>query len=217
LPSLERLIRQRSYFVIHAPRQTGKTTAMLALAEEITEKGQYCAVTLSVEVGNAFNSDIGAAELAILDTWRDTIAIRLPADLQPPDWGYGSPGQRIRSSLQVWAQNCLRPIVLFIDEIDYERKRSIDFCFATIARRLYQSGGCCTIKIYVNICISIHYTAYTQVHQFSSQGLSSDIISGAFINITVALIELEKLYLKALSIIVKILNLIKSCFAWLTQ
>jgi hypothetical protein len=118
LPSLERLIKQRSYFIIHAPRQTGKTTAILALAEQITENKQYCAVTLSVEVGNAFNNDIGAAELAILDTWRDTIAIRLPADLQPPDWAYGSPGQRIRSSLQVWAQNCPRPIILFIDEID---------------------------------------------------------------------------------------------------
>ncbi|MDJ0549889.1 MAG: ATP-binding protein, partial [Microcystis sp. M49637_WE12] len=30
LPDLEDLIQQRSYFVLHAPRQTGKTTAMLA-------------------------------------------------------------------------------------------------------------------------------------------------------------------------------------------
>ena len=33
LPQLEQLIAQRGYFVIHAPRQTGKTTAMLALAQ----------------------------------------------------------------------------------------------------------------------------------------------------------------------------------------
>ncbi len=32
LLDLEELIQQRSYFVLHAPRQTGKTTAMLALA-----------------------------------------------------------------------------------------------------------------------------------------------------------------------------------------
>ncbi|MEL7354095.1 MAG: ATP-binding protein, partial [Cyanobacteria bacterium J06560_5] len=31
LPNLERLIAQQGYFVLHAPRQTGKTTAMLAL------------------------------------------------------------------------------------------------------------------------------------------------------------------------------------------
>jgi ATPase family associated with various cellular activities (AAA) len=118
LPNLERLIRQRTYFVIHAPRQTGKTTAILALTEQLTDSGRYCAVTLSAEVGNAFSHDFGGAELAILDTWRDTIAIRLPKELQPPDWAYGSPGQRIRSSLQLWAENCQRPIILFIDEID---------------------------------------------------------------------------------------------------
>jgi hypothetical protein len=41
LPGLERLIAQRNYFVIHAPRQVGKTTAMLALAKQLTDSGQY--------------------------------------------------------------------------------------------------------------------------------------------------------------------------------
>jgi hypothetical protein len=31
MPAIERLIDQQGYFVIHAPRQTGKTTAMLTL------------------------------------------------------------------------------------------------------------------------------------------------------------------------------------------
>ena len=39
LPDLEQLIEQRSYFVIHAPRQTGKTTAMLALARLHSSNG----------------------------------------------------------------------------------------------------------------------------------------------------------------------------------
>jgi type II secretory pathway predicted ATPase ExeA len=118
LPKLERLIQQQGYFVIHAPRQTGKTTAMLALAKQLTESGRYAAVMVSAEVGSAFNNDLGGAELAILGAWRDTIAVRLPQDLQPTAWTYGSPGQRIRSSLQSWAQTCQRPLVLFIDEID---------------------------------------------------------------------------------------------------
>ncbi|BAZ10562.1 hypothetical protein NIES4071_23850 [Calothrix sp. NIES-4071] len=118
LPNLSRFFEQESYFVIHAPRQTGKTTAMLALAKELTLNGRYAAVVVSVEVGNAFKHDIAGAEAAILDTWRDTIAVRLPVDLQPPDWGNGAPGQRIRSSLQAWAQYCRLPIILFIDEID---------------------------------------------------------------------------------------------------
>ena len=51
LPNLVRLIDQENYFVIHAPRQTGKTTAMLTLAQELTQQGTYAAVLLSVEVG----------------------------------------------------------------------------------------------------------------------------------------------------------------------
>ena len=38
-PSLGSLIAQRGYFVIHAPRQTGKTTAMLTLAQQLTDQG----------------------------------------------------------------------------------------------------------------------------------------------------------------------------------
>ena len=118
LPNLERLIGQRSYFVIHAPRQTGKTTAMLALAQELTESGQYCAATLSVEVGSVFEHDLGGAELAILATWRGKIEDRLPSNLQPPVWIEGPPGQRIRANLRSWAKASKLPLVLFIDEID---------------------------------------------------------------------------------------------------
>ena len=57
LPRLERFITQESYFVIHAPRQTGKTTAMIALAQELTNSGQCAAVMVSVEVGAAFQHD----------------------------------------------------------------------------------------------------------------------------------------------------------------
>lgn len=47
LPDLEELIQQRSYFVVHAPRQTGKTTAMLALAQQLTASERYTAVMVS--------------------------------------------------------------------------------------------------------------------------------------------------------------------------
>jgi type II secretory pathway predicted ATPase ExeA len=118
LPNLGRLIAQESYFVIHAPRQTGKTTAMLALAKQLTESGNYAAVMVSAEVGAPFSDDPGTAELAILGAWSDAIAIRLPQELQPPAWKFEDAGQRIRSSLQAWAQASPRPLVLFIDEID---------------------------------------------------------------------------------------------------
>ena len=118
LPDLSMLIEQESYFVVHAPRQTGKTTAMLALAQQLTESGRYAAVMVSVEVGSAFNNDPGAAELAILGTCRDTTEDYLPSELQPPDWVYNAPGQRIKENLRAWSRAINRPLVLFIDEID---------------------------------------------------------------------------------------------------
>ncbi|MBD2502894.1 AAA-like domain-containing protein [Anabaena azotica] len=120
LPDLSLLIEQESYFVLHAPRQTGKTTAMLALAQQLTAIGRYAAVMVSVEVGSAFNHDPGAAELAILGTWYDTISIRLSNELQPPvkQWKNEEPGNRIKAFLQGWSKALLRPLVLFIDEID---------------------------------------------------------------------------------------------------
>jgi type II secretory pathway predicted ATPase ExeA len=120
LPNLSMMIEQESYFVVHAPRQTGKTTAMLALAQQLTTTGRYAAVLVSVEVGSAFNHDPGAAELAILGTWYDTISIRLPNELQPPvkQWQKEEPGQRIRAFFQAWAKASPRPLVVLIDEID---------------------------------------------------------------------------------------------------
>jgi predicted AAA+ superfamily ATPase len=47
LPTLEQLITQRRYFVIHAPRQVGKTTAMMALEQQLTQSGQYTAAIVS--------------------------------------------------------------------------------------------------------------------------------------------------------------------------
>ena len=36
------LVRDKKYFVLHAPRQTGKTSALLALAEVLNERGYGC-------------------------------------------------------------------------------------------------------------------------------------------------------------------------------
>jgi hypothetical protein len=118
LPSLLTLIDQRTYFVIHAPRQTGKTTAMLSLAKQLTAIGQYSAVMVSAEVGSPFPTDIGQTEAAILSSWYRAARVRLPADLQPPQWEPSRVGGQIQLALQDWAIASPRPLVVFIDEID---------------------------------------------------------------------------------------------------
>ena len=76
------LIERKQYFVLHAPRQTGKTTALLALAERLTDEGRYAAVLVSAETGQPFGDDAGAAELAILEGWAADARTRLPMEAQ---------------------------------------------------------------------------------------------------------------------------------------
>ncbi len=118
LPSLTRLIAQQNYFVFHAPRQTGKTTAMLALAKSLTESGQYIALIVSTEVGAAFRHNPGQAEAAILDSWRQSAQYELPMEYHPPTWSDTAAGARIQGGLADWARSLPKPLVLLIDEID---------------------------------------------------------------------------------------------------
>ena len=53
LPEAPGLVEQMGYFVVHAPRQTGKTTALLALARDLTASGRYASVLSSCEEGQA--------------------------------------------------------------------------------------------------------------------------------------------------------------------
>jgi type II secretory pathway predicted ATPase ExeA len=125
LPTLERLIAQRSYFVIHAPRKVGKTTAMMALAQQLTASGQYTAAMVSAEAGAAFGQDVPAAEAAILNSWQTALKFWLPTELQPPNWTDLPAGSRISQALSAWATTSPRPIVLFIDEIDALRDEAL--------------------------------------------------------------------------------------------
>ncbi|MEP7122455.1 MAG: ATP-binding protein [Byssovorax sp.] len=118
LPELQRLVDQRSYFVVHAPRQVGKTTALLALAGELTAAGHHVAALVSMETGAAFPNDAGAAELAIVESWRRALEAQLPPALRPPSFSQASPGSRIATALASWAETAPRPLVVFLDEID---------------------------------------------------------------------------------------------------
>ena len=117
--NVEQLIAQKSYFIVHAPRQTGKTTAMLELARTLTERGDSVAVLVSMEVGAAFPSDIEKAELAILSDWREAIRFQLPEPLHPSQWQPpAETGQRLSAMLAHWAAELAIPLIVFLDEID---------------------------------------------------------------------------------------------------
>ncbi|HSN99978.1 MAG TPA: AAA family ATPase [Candidatus Nanopelagicales bacterium] len=117
LPDVQPLIDRQSYFIVHAPRQTGKTTTVRALADELTREGRYAALTVSVALAAPVD-DIGTGELAILQAFQTAAQEKLPEELRPPPWPEAAPAARLMVALNRWATVCPRPLVLFIDEID---------------------------------------------------------------------------------------------------
>ncbi|MCB9551516.1 MAG: ATP-binding protein [bacterium] len=119
LPRVGDLIEQGAYFAVHAPRQTGKTTTLRAIAREVTAAGQYAALFFSCEKARTFGDDFGGAELQLLAAIRLQARVDLPPELRPPDpWPDSAPGGRLSYGLAEWALTCPRPLVLFFDEID---------------------------------------------------------------------------------------------------
>jgi hypothetical protein len=116
---VERLIDRKRYFVIHAPRQVGKTTAFSALAERLTAEGRYAALLTSCEVGQSTSEDLEGSIAAVLANLKQNAELSLPEELRPPAADATVTARsRVRDLLMRWAQQCPRPLVLFLDEID---------------------------------------------------------------------------------------------------
>ena len=114
------LIDQKLYFVIHAPRQTGKTTSYRALATELTAAGRYAAVHATCETAQAAGADVSRGIEAVLDSI-ELSASHLPEASRPEPMqllsGIGAES-RLRRYLTRWAERSPLPVVLFLDEID---------------------------------------------------------------------------------------------------
>ncbi|MCB9553905.1 MAG: AAA-like domain-containing protein [Myxococcales bacterium] len=119
LPEVPHLVREGAYFAIHAPRQTGKTTTLRALAEAITAEGTYAALYASCEAARVRQEDLAALQDALLHTLRTRAERQLPDDCQPPPtWPPAHERFMLSAALAAWCQRAARPLVLFLDEVD---------------------------------------------------------------------------------------------------
>ncbi|WP_428263534.1 AAA family ATPase [Haliangium sp.] len=119
LPGAIELVEEGMYFVVHAPRQTGKTTTLMALARRLTEEGRFAAVHFSCETGKVAGSDYVSGQRALLRAMRQRAMDDLPASLWPPEpWPAHDDAHLLSDALRAWAQACPRPLVLLFDEID---------------------------------------------------------------------------------------------------
>jgi hypothetical protein len=125
LPEAPGLVDRMGYFVVHAPRQTGKTTALRALAQELTAGGKYAALRFTCEHAKVAGDNYGNAQRDILQEIRDKAESALPAGLRPPPWPEASEGSLLKAALTAWARACPLPLVLFFDEIDALRGQTL--------------------------------------------------------------------------------------------
>ena len=121
LVEVRRLIRDKRYFVLHAPRQTGKTSALLALRDLLNAEGAYRCVYANIEGGQAMREDVEQVMRVILGE----LALRASLlgdefldEIWPDILTKSGPGAALRVALTRWANADPKPLVLLIDEID---------------------------------------------------------------------------------------------------
>ncbi|MBQ9556800.1 MAG: AAA family ATPase, partial [Muribaculaceae bacterium] len=115
------LIRQKRYFVLHAPRQTGKTSCLLALRDYLNAREDYICVYANVEGGQASRNRVENVVVSTIDTIvreaqliiKDVNIREIRDDVQRE--GIDS---RLSSFLSRLSESLSKPLILFLDEID---------------------------------------------------------------------------------------------------
>jgi hypothetical protein len=121
LEEIESLIYQRKYFVLHAPRQTGKTSCMFALRDYLNARGEFIAIYANVEAGQAGRDKAGVVLPAIVDMMRERFSMVVGSEIPDKIWEETKEGpaeNRLFVFLSRICQALDKPVVLIIDEID---------------------------------------------------------------------------------------------------
>ena len=130
LPPLERfdlkeilyLIGQKKYFVIHAPRQTGKTSCLLALMENLNHSGKYRCLYINVESAQGAREDVFRGVRAILNEIgsmsSDFLGDGFPKSVRNDILAESGEDSALNEVLTRWSDDSPKPLIILIDEID---------------------------------------------------------------------------------------------------
>jgi len=122
LDDLLGLVRDKRYFVLHAPRQTGKTSALLALRDLLNGGSDYRCVYVTVEAAQALREDVAEGVRTVLAELGLQASVTLGDETLESIWPgvleRVGPGQALRQALLRWSMAAPQPLVLLIDEID---------------------------------------------------------------------------------------------------
>ena len=117
------LIRAKRYFVLHAPRQTGKTSALIALRDLLNSGavGDFRCVDVDVEVAQVARDDVARGIRAILSSLATSARLLgddYPDGIWPDVLARVGPEDALKELLTRWCVANPIPLVLLVDEID---------------------------------------------------------------------------------------------------
>src|SRR6056297_3041803 len=116
------LIDNWRYFILHAPRQTGKTSSLLALQDYINKEGRYKCLYVNIETAQTARSDVPRGMKAILASLNGANSLTFDDDfffqylLNGIDTFGGD--SVLEEVLSIWSKVNKKKIILLIDEID---------------------------------------------------------------------------------------------------
>ena len=130
LPPLQRwdlaeilsLIDRKKYFLLHAPRQTGKTSCLLALADYLNREGRYRAVYANIESAQPYRENVEKGMAVVVEEVsrgsRDQLGDRDAPALGREVIAASTGGTMVGEFLTRWCERSPLPVVLMLDEVD---------------------------------------------------------------------------------------------------
>ena len=117
------LIQDKQYFVLHAPRQTGKTSALIALRDHLNSgaAGSFRCVNVNVEPAQVARDDVAEGIRAVMGSIAECAAEvgdDYPDRVWPDVLDRMGPQMALRGLLSRWCMADPTPLVLLVDEID---------------------------------------------------------------------------------------------------
>jgi len=116
------LIQQKKYFLLHAPRQTGKTTCLLALMEYLNAQEKYRAVYANIEGAQAARENVDQGIEAVVHAIAGLARWQLQEEetegLAARIWADKSPLMALEAFRTEWCAGSPRPTILLLNEMD---------------------------------------------------------------------------------------------------
>jgi len=122
LDEMLQLIEQKKYLVLHAPRQTGKSSSLIALSKYINRQGKYQCLYVNLETVFTAQDNLQEGIRNILfdiaARARDYLNNEFPESIVAKILQDKGPNLALNELLTLWSKNSTKSIVLLLDEID---------------------------------------------------------------------------------------------------